>query len=272
MQRLGDIRTLLRDYGLSPRKRLGQNFLIDQNHIARLVERAGVGPDDLVLEVGPGTGTLTESLLDAGAEVIACEVDRGLCAMLRDRLGDRDRFTLVEDDCLAGKRELSPMIVDRLEGRAFMMVANLPYAIATPLIMTLLINHPECAGMWVTVQREVADRLLAEPGSKTYGPISVVRWTLAEGERIARLGPGCFWPQPEVESAMVALRRHPEPRTGDPGDLAGLCRRIFASRRKQVGSVLGRDLTGRVGIDPSVRAEQLDPDSIEALRVAVAAW
>ena len=124
MQTLGDIRSILAERGLHPKKALGQNFLHDQNQLRRLIDAAAVGPGDLVLEVGPGTGTLTETLVERGCEVVACELDRDMAAILEDRLGDR--ITLLREDCLGDQRTLSTGVDNALAGRPFSLVANLP--------------------------------------------------------------------------------------------------------------------------------------------------
>ena len=272
MQTLSQIKELLAARGLSPRKSLGQNFLIDQNLIRKLVDAAGVrggGPGDLVLEVGPGTGALTDELLARGCAVVACELDHGLADLLRDRHESNPRFTLVEGDCLASKRALAPELLRSLAGRAFTLVANLPYNAASPLMLALLIDHPECRGLFVTVQREVADRLGAAPGTDEYGPLGVVAGALADVRRIAVLPPECFWPRPDVTSAMVAVVRSDPPLTDDPRRLAEFCTRVFSQRRKQIGSVLGRATPWPDGIEPSARAEDLSIRQLIALaRVA----
>lgn len=273
MQSLTQIRQLLDAHGLAPKKSLGQNFLIDHNLIRKLVDASGVRTGSLVLEVGPGTGTLTEELLSRGCEVVACELDTGLAALNRERLGNHPeygpRFTLIEGDCLENKRELSRDATLALGGRPFTLVANLPYGAATPLMLTLLIDHPECAGLFVTIQREVADRLLAGPGSKDYGQISVIAQALAEVRNIATLPRECFWPRPEVTSAMISLTRRAAPLTSDPARLASLTQRIFAQRRKQLGSILGRESPWPSGIEPTHRAEQLSVAQIVALSEAI---
>jgi 16S rRNA (adenine1518-N6/adenine1519-N6)-dimethyltransferase len=269
MQTLAQIRTLLEERGLAPRKSLGQNFLIDQNLIRKLVDAAGVGAGDLVLEVGPGTGTLTEELLERGCEVVACELDRGLAELLRERLGPNSRFTLIEGDCLASKRELAPEIVARLGGRPFTLVANLPYGAATPLTTVLLTQFPKCRGVFVTVQKEVADRLLAGPASKDYGLVSVLAQALAEVKRIAALPPECFWPRPEVTSSMVAINRRERPLTDEPGRLAEVCQRVFATRRKQLASILGRDIPWPPGVSGTMRAEELTVEKLVELSKVV---
>jgi 16S rRNA (adenine1518-N6/adenine1519-N6)-dimethyltransferase len=230
------------------------------------VDASGVGAADLVLEVGPGTGTLTEELLDRTHTVVACEIDHGLASLLRERLGHYgDRFRLIEGDCLASKHEISPDILDALGGRPFSLVANLPYNAATPLIATLLTKRPECRGMYVTIQLELAQRLAARPGSREYGPLSIIVAALADVERLATLPPECFWPRPDVTSVMLAIRRRPDPAVPDAPGLLDWCTHLFSARRKQLGTVLGRGFPFPSGIDPASRAENLPLDRILAL-------
>ncbi|MDQ7012936.1 MAG: 16S rRNA (adenine(1518)-N(6)/adenine(1519)-N(6))-dimethyltransferase RsmA [Planctomycetota bacterium] len=271
-QTLAEIKALLDARGLSPRKRFGQNFLIDHNLVRKLVDESGVAAGDLVLEVGPGTGTLTEELLERGCEVVACELDRGLAELLRERLGHHAGFSLIEGDCLAHKREVSAEIVGALGGdraRRFTLVANLPYGAATPLMLALLTAHPACCGMYVTIQKEVGQRLAARAGQSAYGGISVVAQTLATVRIIAKLPPECFWPRPEITSVMVAVEHRDDHGISDPAAFGGFCQRVFAQRRKQLGSVLGRALAWPEGIEPRMRAEGLTPEQIVALWRAV---
>ncbi|XVJ59871.1 MAG: ribosomal RNA small subunit methyltransferase A [Tepidisphaera sp.] len=261
MQTLAEIRELLLARGLSPKKALGQNFLIDQNLVKKLVDDAKVAPGDLVLEVGPGTGTLTEELLARGCRVIAAELDDQLAELLRERHADKPAFALVHGDCLADKRHLAPALVAALGGEPFKLVANLPYAAATPVMLTLMTAHPECLGMWVTIQREVADRLLATPGTDPYGTVSVVADAACIRHRIAKLPPECFWPRPDVDSAMIALVRRDTPPPCDLRSLADFAQFLLSKRRKQIGSVLGRAVSEKItwpdGITPTDRAENL---------------
>jgi 16S rRNA (adenine1518-N6/adenine1519-N6)-dimethyltransferase len=284
MQTLSEIKALLESHGLSPKKSLGQNFLIDHNLIRKLVDAAGVAPGDLVLEVGPGTGTLTEELLERvgpGGRVVACELDDRLAALVAERaaaLPNGAALTVVHADCLTPSRHVSPPVLRALRppDRPFALVANLPYGAATPLISALLVDHPRCRTIAVTVQREVADRLLAAPSSRDYGALSVIARAMAEVSRIAVLPRECFWPRPDVTSAMVLLRRRDHPLTADPAAFSRFCRVLFAHRRKQLGSVLagagiGPPAAWPGGIRPGLRAEQLSAEQIESLRIAVGA-
>jgi 16S rRNA (adenine1518-N6/adenine1519-N6)-dimethyltransferase len=264
-QTLTEIKEELAARGIRPKHTLGQNFLHDHNQLRKLVAAAALPVGALVLEVGPGTGTLTETLLDAGCEVIACELDRDMAAIVRTRNAHRmgagvGCLTLVEADCLDGKHAISAQILQALAGRPFTLVANLPYQAATPLIATLLERHPECRGQFVTIQREVGDRLMAKAGSDAYGPISVMMELLADVEQIAVLSPGCFWPAPKVTSAMLAIR----PRTGErpcnPWEpFTEFVQRVFGKRRKQLGAILDRESVAAAGFDPMRRPETLTP-------------
>lgn len=282
MQTLGQIKRLLEERGLRPSKALGQNFLCDHNLIRRLVDAAAVGDGDVVLEIGPGTGALTEELLERGCRVVACELDRGLADLLRERFGGATdgRFVLIEGDCLAGKHALNPAIIGALGGRAFKLVANLPYGAASPLMVTLATEHPPkprasdakpaCLGQFVTIQREVAERLRAGPGSKDYGELGVLVQAMCEVRRLAVLPPGCFWPQPKVTSEMVAISPRAQALTGDPARLSEVCRLLFTQRRKQLGSILARagldeGLTLPEGVERTMRPEQLTIERLVAL-------
>jgi 16S rRNA (adenine1518-N6/adenine1519-N6)-dimethyltransferase len=282
VQTLAQIKSLLEERGLRPKRSLGQNFLIDHNLIRKLVDAAGVGAGSLVLEVGPGTGTMTEELLARGSEVIACELDDGLAEMNRERLPTvpgGERFKLIHGDCLSGKHAINPDLVRALGTRRFALVSNLPYGAGTPLLSTLLIHHPQCRTLAVTIQREVADRITAAPGSKDFGPLAVIAQALCTIRKVALAPPECFWPRPEVTSAMLLLQRLDRPRTDEPAALSEFCSKIFAQRRKQLGSLLGKSVEwgllsaapGCEGIVPTLRAEQLSVDQIIALSGAVGA-
>ncbi len=249
MQSLADIKSALEIRGLRPSRALGQNFLIEPAHVTRLVDASGVAAGDLVLEVGPGTGVLTDVLLERGCKVVACELDRGLADLLRERYAaqaSRGEFTLVEGDCLQGKHGINTALVEALGTTPFKLVANLPYNAASPLMILLATRaHPAlarelapCLGQYVTIQREVAERLRAGVGTRDYGEMGVLVQAMCEVRRIALLAPGCFWPPPKIESEMVAIVPRGVPATSDPERLARLCRTLFTQRRKQIGSIL----------------------------------
>ncbi len=263
MQSLTDIRNLLEARGLKPLKQFGQNFLHDQNQIHRLIEAAGVGPGDRVLEIGPGTGALTEALLDAGTEIVACEIDVGLSDLVAERFEDRVR--LVRGDCLESGRRLSRDVVEALGDEPWSLVANLPYQVASPIMIDLLMHHPNCRGQYVTIQKEVADRLLSSPGNKTRGPLGILASTFGSIERIGVIPATCFWPQPKVVSAMVALKPMDLEQEIDRQAFARFVTMLFSARRKQLGRILGRDRELPGGIDPSWRPDVLTNGQLLAL-------
>jgi 16S rRNA (adenine1518-N6/adenine1519-N6)-dimethyltransferase len=277
VQTLAEIKALMESRGLRPKRSLGQNFLTDHNLILKLVAACGVGSADRVLEVGPGTGTLTEALLDTGARVLSCELDDALSELLRERLGGRENWSLVHGDCLDGKRALNPAIVEWIGNEPIKLVANLPYGCATPLMSTLLLQYPGCDVLGVTIQKELGDRLLAGPGSRDYGPISVIAQAACEVEKIAHLPPACFWPRPQVDSSMLVLRRRAAPMC-DLHALSGVCAALFQQRRKRIAKPL-RELIGDreppEGVSPDQRAEELSleafcrlADQVSAMRAA----
>jgi len=266
VQTIAEIKALLAGRGIRPKHRFGQNFLHDGNQLRKLVDAAAVRPGETVLEIGPGTGTLTEELLAAGARVVASEIDADMIAILRERLGDR--ITLVEGDCLDGKRRLAPALLAALGGGPFVLVANLPYAAASPVMAILATRHPECRGQFVTIQREVADRLLAESGTREYGPLTVGIRLHAEVRLLATVRPASFWPIPEVNSAMVAIEPRPTRPFADAAEaeaFEAFVARLFAGRRKQLGSLLGRDRGWPPGVEPAMRPEELSPERLAEL-------
>ena len=293
MQTISEIRALLNERGLKPKRRLGQNFLYDKNQLAKLIGAAEVKAGDVVLEVGPGTGTLTEALLEAGAVVIACEIDNDLADLIEDRLGppDTNRLTLIRGDCLGKSRTLNPDITAAIAGRDFKLIANLPYQIASPLMVALLVDHPNCVAQFITIQKEVADRLLATPSTKAYGPLTIITRAFAEVKKIAILKPTCFWPPPKVDSAMVCLLPSPLgrgvggeglPDKGNnrtPPDLSTPAARrafarfiteLFTKRRKQLGTIFGRGRTFPETISPDMRPEVLTIEQHIAMWQAIA--
>lgn len=264
--------------GIQPRHRFGQNFLVDQNKLRQIIDAAAIQPGEIVLEVGPGTGTLTEELLAAGAKVVAVEIDRDMAAILRERIGpDSDRWRLINEDVLAGKRELNPRIAEAMAAlqpptsshqppaTPFLLVANLPYNVASPLLVNLALDWPGMGRAIVMVQREVADRFAAGPGGKDYGPLGIILQAACEIEMVTKLPPECFWPRPQIDSAVVRLTRRVQPLTADLHRLAAFVHELFQKRRKQIGTIVGRATPLPEGIDATARPEQLSLDQLIAL-------
>jgi 16S rRNA (adenine1518-N6/adenine1519-N6)-dimethyltransferase len=273
---------------LSPSRALGQNFVADPNTVRRIARLAEVGPGDQVVEIGPGLGSLTVALAETGAHVTAVELDRHLLAPLRSVVephgvrvvhGDAMRLdwnellagagdTDADADAGAGAHEAGAVAREAgaVAGRPWVLVANLPYNIATPLVLDLLAKVPVIERMLVMVQREVAERLAARPGSKAYGIPSVKVAYRADAEVVGRVPATVFIPPPRVESALVRLRRLPAPRVdADPDRLFRLVEAGFGQRRK----MLRRSLAGLVdaggfeqaAVRPEARAEELDLDA-----------
>jgi 16S rRNA (adenine1518-N6/adenine1519-N6)-dimethyltransferase len=271
MQTLSDIKALLALHNLAPSHALGQNFLIDQNLLTKLIDtaaaRAALTEASTVLEIGPGTGVLTEAMLARGWNVIACELDAGMCRLLRARLGEpiaAGRLTIVEGDCLASRRALSDPVRAALGDARFTLIANLPYGAASP-VMAICAADRHCLGQFVTIQKEVGERLRAPVGTRDYGELTVMVRAFCAVERIATLRPECFWPRPTVTSEMVAITPLPTPIATDAAILQAMCHRLFTQRRKQIGAILGRDFPFPAGIDPAARPEALDIAQLVAL-------
>jgi 16S rRNA (adenine1518-N6/adenine1519-N6)-dimethyltransferase len=256
---------LLEGHGLRPSRALGQNFVADPNTVRRIARLAGVGPGDRVLEIGAGLGSLTLALADTGASVTAVELDKYLVPVLRSVVAEAGAdVTVVEGDAMALDW------VALLGGGPWTLVANLPYNVATPLVLDLLDEVPAIERMLVMVQREVGERLAAAPGDEAYGLPSVKVAYWAEASVVGKVPPSVFVPQPKVESALVSIVRRPSPAVAagdvDPASLFELARAGFGQRRK----MLRRSLAGLVdetgfaaaGVRPEARAEELD----------VAAW
>ena len=207
-----DIRRIAEEEGISPTKKFGQNFVIDPGTVRRIVREAGVGADDTVLEVGPGLGSLALAILETGATLTAVEIDPPLARRLPTTVAEfmpqaADRLTVITSDALA----LTPDMLPRMDGR-FTLVANLPYNVATPIVLTLLERFDGLDSFLVMVQKEVADRLAAGPGSKIYGTPSVKLAWYGTAERAGVIGRNVFWPAPNVDSALVRFSRYAEPR------------------------------------------------------------
>ncbi len=271
-----ELSALLASRGLAPRKRAGQHFLIDPNALRAIVRDAALPPHATVFEVGPGPGLLTDHLLDAGHRVIAVEIDRGLAAICRERFGAVDRFTLLEGDVLAGRRALSPCVIEALSRvNEVHVVANLPYNIASNVVLLLLEAALPIATSTTLLQLEVAQRLVAEPSSEHYGHLSVLVQTLAEGRVTRRIPPKVFWPEPKVESAVLRLSRKSDPPDRDEYErLKALAKAVFQHRRKTLVHTLkesgtspetAREALHALGHPPDARPERLSPAEFRLL-------
>jgi 16S rRNA (adenine1518-N6/adenine1519-N6)-dimethyltransferase len=269
-----EVRTLASTLGIRPTKTLGQNFLHDANTIRRIVRTADLQPDDVVLEVGPGLGSLTLGLLPSVQRVVAVEIDPVLAAALpatvADRLPDHaDRLEVVRADALR---------IDSVPGPPpTALVANLPYNVAVPVVLHLLETLPSLRTVLVMVQAEVADRLAAGPGSRTYGVPSVKAAWYADVRRAGSIGRAVFWPAPNVDSGLVAMTRREPPAGVDRAALFTLVDAAFAQRRKTLRAALAgwagsADRAERVlraaGVDPKARGEALAVDQYVAIVAA----
>ncbi len=256
------IRALAAELDLRPSKQRGQNFVIDPNTVRRIVSLAGVQPGEVVLEVGPGLGSLTLGLLEAGASVTAVEIESSLATRLTRTVTERlaaaaDRLTVVEADALR---------ITELDPPPTRLVANLPYNISVPVILHLLATFPSIVSGLVMVQLEVADRLVAPPGSKVYGtPSAKLAW-YASASRVGTVPASVFWPVPNVESGLVAFTRREAPSTVDRQTTFDVVDAAFGQRRKMLRAALSgvfgssaaaSDALVAAGIDPTLRGETL---------------
>jgi 16S rRNA (adenine1518-N6/adenine1519-N6)-dimethyltransferase len=265
-----DIQAILSQAGSEPRHRFGQNFMIDQNLVRIVADSGLIAAGDLVIEVGPGTGTLTDEILSRGADVVAVEIDRDLARILRERYAIEPRFRLIEGDVLASKHALNPELAEtisagKVQGAKVKLVANLPYNVASPLVIEMLISGVDLLAF--TVQKEVADRLRAKEASDAYGPLSVVAQMLAKVAVLRTLPPQAFWPPPKIDSSLVRLTR--DDRLGArANDFSRFVQTVFSFRRKTLKKALmqgGFDaarMLAATGIDGTVRPEVLSPDQM----------
>lgn len=229
---------VINKYGFAFQKKFGQNFLIDENIVAKIVREAGVTKEDFVLEIGPGIGTMTQLLCENAREVAAVEIDKKLIPILEDTLSEYDNVTIINEDIL--KVDIAKLATDKNAGRPIKVVANLPYYITTPIIMGLFESHVPIDSITVMVQREVADRMQTGPGSKDYGALSLAVQYYARPEIVANVPPECFLPRPSVGSAVIRLVKHTvNPVTvKDEALMFKLIRASFNQRRKTLANGL----------------------------------
>lgn len=223
---------VLKKYQIRMQKRYGQNFLIDERVLERIVDAANLSKEDCVVEIGPGIGTLTQYLAERAGQVVAVEIDRALIPVLADTLSGYDNVTVLNEDVL--KVDLCRIADERNGGRPVKVVANLPYYITTPVIMALFESGVPLESVTVMVQKEVADRMRVGPGTKDYGALSLAVQYYAKPERIANVPPNCFLPRPNVGSAVIRLTRyeHPPVQVKDAEKMFAIIRAVFNQRRK----------------------------------------
>ena len=260
---------ILNKYKFVFQKKFGQNFLIDEHVLSKIIRSAEITEDDFVVEIGPGIGTLTQYLAASAREVAAIEIDDALIPILKDTLSAYDNVTVIHEDVL--KVDLYKLAEEKNGGKPIKVVANLPYYITTPIIMGLFENHVPVESITIMVQKEVADRMKTGPGSKDYGALSLAVQYYAKPELVANVPPNCFMPRPRVGSAVIRLTRHTEVpvEAEDEKLMFQIIRASFNQRRKTLVNGLGnapelhipKEMTTEVleemGLSASVRGEAL---------------
>ena len=251
-------------------QKYGQNFLIDTHVLDKIIAAAEIGPDDFVLEIGPGIGTMTQYLAESAREVVAVEIDKNLIPILEDTLSDYNNVTVINDDIL--KVDIQKLAEEKNGGKPIKVVANLPYYITTPIIMGLFESEVPLGSITVMVQKEVADRMQTGPGSKDYGALSLAVQYYAKPYIVANVPPNCFMPRPAVGSAVIRLTRYEEKpvKVKDTAFMFKLIRASFNQRRKTLQNGLHNSSELQIpkekvvqaleemGLPASVRGEKLD--------------
>ena len=268
---------ILQKYNFNFQKKFGQNFLIDEHVLDKIIRAAEITKDDYVLEIGPGIGTMTQYLACAAREVTAVEIDRALIPILEDTLKEYDNVSIINEDIL--KVDIAALAKEKNGGRPIKVVANLPYYITTPIIMGLFESHVPLESITVMVQKEVADRMQVGPGTKDYGALSLAVQYYAEPYIVANVPPNCFMPRPAVGSAVIRLTRHQKPpvEVMDEKLMFRLIRASFNQRRKTLANGL-KNYEGlsfeketieaaiaECGFSPSVRGEALSLEEFAKL-------
>lgn len=268
---------ILQKYNFNFQKKFGQNFLIDEHVLDKIIRAAEITKDDYVLEIGPGIGTMTQYLACAAREVTAVEIDRALIPILEDTLKEYDNVSIINEDIL--KVDIAALAKEKNGGWPIKVVANLPYYITTPIIMGLFESHVPLESITVMVQKEVADRMQVGPGTKDYGALSLAVQYYAEPYIVANVPPNCFMPRPAVGSAVIRLTRHQKPpvEVMDEKLMFRLIRASFNQRRKTLANGLKNSgelnlskevITAaieKLGKGSSVRGEALDLEEFARL-------
>lgn len=268
---------VLQKYGFNFQKKFGQNFLIDTHVLDKIIAAAEISPDDFVLEIGPGIGTMTQYLCEAAREVVAVEIDKNLLPILEDTLSEYDNVTVINDDIL--KIDLNALAQEKNGGKPIKVVANLPYYITTPIIMGLFEKEVPVESITVMVQKEVADRMQVGPGTKDYGALSLAVQYYAKPYIVANVPPNCFMPRPAVGSAVIRLTKYAERpvQVKDPKFMFRLIRASFNQRRKTLQNGLHNsselslskeavvEALESMGLSASVRGEKLSLEEFARL-------
>lgn len=260
---------ILQKYQFSFQKKFGQNFLIDTHVLDKIIRAAEITKEDMVLEIGPGIGTMTQYLAEAAGKVIAVEIDRNLIPILSETLSMYDNVRIINEDVL--KLDIRKLAEEENQGRPIKVVANLPYYITTPIIMGLFEGQVPVESITVMVQKEVADRMQTGPGSKDYGALSLAVQYYAKPYIVANVPPNCFMPRPKVGSAVIRLTRHDTPpvQVKDEELMFEIIRASFNQRRKTLANGLNNssrlsypkeviaEAVEKLGKGPSIRGEAL---------------
>lgn len=268
---------VLKKYGFNFQKKFGQNFLIDTHVLDKIIAAANVTKDDMVLEIGPGIGTMTQYLCENAREVVAVEIDKNLIPILGDTLSEYDNVTVINEDVL--KVDIKKIAMEKNGGKPIKVVANLPYYITTPIIMGLFESGVPIENITVMVQKEVADRMQVGPGSKDYGALSLAVQYYAKPYIVANVPPNCFMPRPNVGSAVIRLTRYEEPPVTavDVKQMFRIIRASFNQRRKTLMNGLNNSpeipftkeqivtAIEQLGVSPSIRGEALTLEQFATL-------
>lgn len=260
---------IINKYGFSFQKRFGQNFLIDEHVLDKIVDAALIGKEDGVIEIGPGIGTMTQRLCEAASKVVAIEIDKELIPILSETMSGYDNVKIINADVM--KTDLDKLIRDEFSGMSVKVVANLPYYITTPIVMSLLENHLPVESITIMVQKEVAQRMQAGPGTKDYGALSLAVQYYADTYIAANVPPNCFMPRPKVGSGVIRLtvRKEAKVEVADEKLMFSLIRAAFNQRRKTLVNAVtnfpGLDYTKEdiekalagLGISEKIRGEAL---------------
>lgn len=253
---------VLKKYNFNFQKKFGQNFLIDTHVLDKIVAAAGITKEDMVLEIGPGIGTLTQYLCESAREVVAVEIDRNLIPVLSDTLSAYDNVTVLNEDVL--KVDLDALVREKNAGKPIKVVANLPYYITTPIIMKLLEENIPVSSITVMIQKEVAERMQAEPGGKEYGALSLAVQFYADTYIAANVPPNCFMPRPNVGSAVIRLTKHEKcpVKVQDTSYMFKVIRASFAQRRKTL--VNGLCNSSEISVDKEAVLKALEEMGLKA--------